>query len=387
VGITELFEKHEEKRLASVGACDEAAKNRRDKLLLESTSTKTETIVKALPLPLTWIPYFLLPRSPRATYGFMKLKTKGWTKLGEEGKEAFHTVMNFARACLTEDTTADATTVASLTRLDTVTAVAPTGELADWLGRKLLSVVQPIVPTETAKTPRPHKKTHKDSSPDSVATLDPVLENLVKIQEQQAEMLREQHELAKVEPTRREEADERAKERDRKKQDKSVDAIPEKILCNLLGFAGLSWSERHELNPIFAELKAATTKSELVAILKAFFNELAHQEASFHGFVNSKLFADITEFQFMPGLEANTAHTGASLLAFVLMDTNEMRQDEEEDKVYDNATMLTTADTRKRNTSKAVQPPTTLPDLLQLLNRYRVFAMRCGRRTATGRTT
>lgn len=55
------------------------------------------------------------------------------------------------------------------------------------------------------------------------------------------------------------------------------------------------------------------------------------------------------------------------------MDTNEMRQDEEEDKLYDNATMLTTADTRKRNTSKAVQPPTTLPDLLQLLNRYRVF--------------
>jgi hypothetical protein len=306
-------------------------------------------------------------------YSFLKLKTKGWTKLGDEGKEAFHTVMNFARACLTEDTKADATTMASLTCLDTLTAVAPTGELADWLGHKLLSVVQPLVPTGTAKTPRPDTKMTKDSSPDLVTTLDPVLENLVEIQEQQAQMLREQHELAKSEATHREEADKWAKEWDCKKQDKSVDAIPEKILCNLLGFAGLSWSEWHELNPIFAELKAATTKSKHVAILKVFFNDLAHQEALFYGFVNSKLFADMTEFQFMPGLEANTAHTGASLLAFVLMDTNEMRQDKEGDKVYDNATMLTTADTRKWNASKAVQPPTTLPDQLQLLNRYRVL--------------
>jgi hypothetical protein len=55
------------------------------------------------------------------------------------------------------------------------------------------------------------------------------------------------------------------------------------------------------------------------------------------------------------------------------MDIHEVRAAEQEAEAYDEATVHTTADTRKKKASKAVLPPTNLSEFLSMGKRYAVF--------------
>jgi hypothetical protein len=165
----------------------------------------------------------------------------------------------------------------------------------------------------------------------------------------------------------------RKQEKETEAKDTSVNAIPEILLTPLLGFSGLRWVERENLHPLFAQLHAAKTRKERYALLRAFFNKLGKAERSFTGFSNTRVFDDIINLKFAPGLTAVTAGEGVGILSFTPMDIHEMRAAEEEAEAYDEATVITTTDSRKKKVSKRVYPPMTLSDLLSMLRRYNTF--------------
>jgi hypothetical protein len=85
------------------------------------------------------------------------------------------------------------------------------------------------------------------------------------------------------------------------------------------------------------------------------------------------LFDDIINLKFAPGLMVVTAGEGVGILSFTPMDIHEMRAAEEEAKAYDEATVITTTNSRKKKVSKRVYPPTMLLDLLSMLRRNDTF--------------
>jgi hypothetical protein len=103
------------------------------------------------------------------------------------------------------------------------------------------------------------------------------------------------------------------------------------------------------------------------AIIKAFFNGLAEEEQSFIGFANTHLYEDFSAFHFSLGLTAATAGERVDVLSFTPMDIHEIQAAEEEAKIYDETNVLTPKDTHKKQASKKVQPPTSLPDLINML--------------------
>jgi hypothetical protein len=64
-----------------------------------------------------------------------------------------------------------------------------------------------------------------------------------------------------------------------------------------------------------------------------------------------------------------TTGDGVGILSFMPMDIHEMRAAEEAE-AYDEATVITMTDSRKKKVSKRVYPPTMLSDLLSMLRRY-----------------
>ncbi len=56
-------------------------------------------------------------------------------------------------------------------------------------------------------------------------------------------------------------------------------------------------------------------KKERYTILKAFFNDLAELDPSFHGFANSKVFQDMSDLNFIPGNDTAMAHHRLGILA------------------------------------------------------------------------
>jgi hypothetical protein len=289
----------------------------------------------------------------------------GWTWL-TNGKEAQTLLLNYARACLTATDTAG---VHSLTALEELQPVDLHGDLVTWVAKNMLSKLKPLNKAPRATTPTTvaaNAAILGASSPDVVMAILPLVECLATIQEQNT-VLQLNYQ------TEREEAARRAAEKAARAADKSVDAMPDVVLSNRLGFARLPWSERHHLNPVFAQMYITKNKKEQYAILKAFFNDLAELDPSFHGFVNSKVFQDMSDLNFIPGNDAAMAHHGLGILAFSIVNYKDMQYDEDEQDTLARATTVTTEDIRKSKTSKSVAPPANMDGLLHLLNHYRIF--------------
>jgi len=346
---------------ATVKACEATSNEPNEEALLAPGSTKRVSMPQVFPLPLSWIPYFLENRSQRETYRYLSRRTKEWSKT-DDGKLAATRTMTFARALLTRDTDDDSNKACIIYVSDEiVTPVAPSGQLLDWASRRVWTVVQPRAGATTvhATTPPDQRAT---TSPDGrpndtlLETMVTCMTGLVAVQKQQA--------------AKDELAAERAAEKDREAKNKP---IPDVLLAPLLGYSGLSWDQRDELHPIFTKLNSAKTRPEKIAHLKELFNGLAKEEASFTGFANMRLFTDIINMKFAPGLTAATAGQGIGLLAFTALGVHDIRAEEEEADAFDAANVITPADSRKNKASKVVQPPTTLSDLLLLGKRYVTF--------------
>jgi hypothetical protein len=124
------------------------------------------------------------------------------------------------------------------------------GDLLTWVAKNMLSKLKPLNEAPQATTPTTAAADAAilgSSSPDVVTAILPLVECLATTQEKKAALQLNYQ-------TEREEAAIRAAEKAARAVDKSVDAMPDVVLSNLLGFASLPWSEWHHLNPIFAQM-------------------------------------------------------------------------------------------------------------------------------------
>jgi hypothetical protein len=242
-------------QMATVTACDKASKQADDDALLPPGSVTKISIPQTFRLPLTWTNYFLSDRTPRETYSYFATQTKEWNK-SEDAKIAAKRAMAFARALLTKarDAPDDESPMPSLINLpeDDLTMIVPSDMLLEWASRRWLKMLQPRVTAtkganaveDKEETP-PMTQTPRNDFAEQVTD---VLGRLVAMEAQRG--------------AERELAAERAREEKHEAKDTSVNAIPQILLTPLLGFAGLTWEQREDLHPLFAQLHAAKTRKE-----------------------------------------------------------------------------------------------------------------------------
>jgi hypothetical protein len=106
---------------------------------------------------------------------------------------------------------------------------------------------------------------------------------------------------------------------------------------------------------------------------ESIFYDLAELDPSFHGFVNSKVFQDMSELNFIPENDAATAHHRLGILAFSIVNYKDMQHDEDKQDTLARATTVTTEEIHKSKTSKSIVPPANMDGLLHLLNCYQIF--------------
>ncbi len=360
VMTAELFASCEEQPATTTKACTAAIKEGNNELL--PPNGQKLSVPRLLPIPISWLPDFIEPQTISDTYSYLIQKTKKWKST--EGKAAAKLVREYARGLRTGETIqldkGDPPTTVSILLMANETSVTPDGQLLDWAGRHLLSMVQPRVATTPPKEGTPPTNANGDDGLRNVAAaVLTAIQTMTAVQQSNA---------AEAELTR----ETRVEQERVKKRDPCADDIPEPLLLPLLGYSGLSWEGRNHLNPIFAKLHKAGTKREKYALLKAFFSALAAKDAVFHGFVNYRVFDDIINHRFAPGLKADTAGSGVGLLAFVPLTAHEIQDNEAEEAIYDEATVITTSDSRKKQAVRVVSPPQSLPELFLLLMRFQV---------------
>jgi hypothetical protein len=184
------------------------------------SSTKRETPM-VLPMPITWIAYFLVQQTQRETYHYIKQKTKESTKTSNKGKASATLALTIAQAILTskdgsDDEESEPGSILCLNVADTI-VMDPSGQLLEWATKHMHKMV---LPREAAKD-LPKTPPAMTESQAVTAQMAKVLDTLVTIQQQQ---MAEWELAAEV-----------AHKRDAKAEDKSVNAIPKVILTNLLG--------------------------------------------------------------------------------------------------------------------------------------------------------
>jgi hypothetical protein len=162
---------------------------------------------------------------------------------------------------------------------------------------------------------------------------------------------------------------------DRERTAPATKQVPDTLLCNLLGLSGLTWDERDLLAPIWQQLYQQPDKAAKDIIIRTFFQGLGAQCPAFRHFRNSLLFEHITAHKFEPGAAYETCHHGISLLAVSLRSFADQERERHDDECFDQATTRTPDAVRKHTTKTPPPLPTSIGELLQLLERLVVLTV------------
>jgi hypothetical protein len=151
--------------------------------------------------------------------------------------------------------------------------------------------------------------------------------------------------------------------------------LPDTLLCNLLGLSGLSWEERDLLAPVWQQLYQQPDKASKEVALRTFFQDLGTQCPAFRHFRNSLLFEHIVAHKFEPGAAYDTCHHGLSILAVSLWSFADQERERQDDEYFAQATNRTPEAVRKHSTKTPPPLPTSIGELLQLLDRLIVLTV------------
>lgn len=153
--------------------------------------------------------------------------------------------MDYARALLTKNM--DNNTSIIYLKEENWRIVDPSGQLLDWASQCLWTVVKPqndVAPNTKDDAEKPEPMTDQPEAqtpPPGTSKVTPKLNETVTMM---AECLQSLITLTKQQAAEKEAAAERAKEKERAANDKSVNTITDSLLTPLLGFSGLAWDER-----------------------------------------------------------------------------------------------------------------------------------------------
>jgi hypothetical protein len=357
-----IFEHLQEVKIATIKDCEASGA---PDLVKVSSGARRFDVSLLLPIPPHWLPAFVVPLKPKEVYNWMRMKTKLW-KMGP-AKQVAEQTMTWCRSLRSLDKQRiykdEPRLTCSRLTLPTFGTINPNRQVKEWAARHLLpftrSPFQETIPPPPEAPPAAPPAADAPLTPRGVHFVDP-----------QALVLAQLTQILSNQEARHQLEDERRRETESAVLNPTTASLPEATLCNLLGFAGLSWENREELNPIFSKIAATKGKPHKYAILRAFFKELADEDPSFTGFSNTRLLDSIINHNLAPGLQANTAHHGLSPLAFVLQTAHDIKAAEEEDEIFADTTFVTMEVARQRKKTKAPPLPITLPDLLNLLRRW-----------------
>ena len=302
-----------------------------------------------LPLPLTWVPYFLKkPRTNKEAQAYMTKVIAKWKDKDDDTKEGAMGVRGWFRAACTRDTNDE-----SFSCVDISTRAIPRDiESLKWTTAQLQTFL-----------PRP-KTTRQQTNP--AVTFAPEVGN-----EQSTAANRRQEEMLNRLISISETVVNKSMGTDR--QSEMPKKLSEVEMCRLLGYCGLNWNERHLLPKIWTDLKKETDRASREAVLSAFIEDLARSEPSLLHFSNQALFDDIINHRFTPGDTYETCHKGFSPLAFLPRTHSEIHAEAIEMDYYSEATVKTVGDVRKHRSKGPPPIPSNDAELIRLNNRDVVF--------------
>jgi hypothetical protein len=337
--------------------CNAAKQDEWTTFLEASRNAPRITVPLLLPLPHLWLKFFVLQsRHPLEAWSFLKQETENWEgPATSELKKAKKIVRDWSRATATgqpvpqEDASEDEPTPLRSEMELEFESVTYENEAEDWLEEHLAKLFPTSAPTSATTNSAATGDIHQ-----YIRTSARAIERLSHITTSQEER---QTEIV-------------AGQRARAEQSTTSKQISDIRLAQLLGQAGLSWSEHQKLPTWFSRIHEQPDKQSKKLVVKEMFSVLAMRDRYFRNFENVKLFSDIIEHNFTPGLTANDAHHGMSILAFTTKSANTVKAERDEEEYYGAANTLTPDHVRKHRKGKMVPLATTLDELLRQMTRY-----------------
>jgi hypothetical protein len=298
-----------------------------------------------LPLPLTWVPYFLEKRrTNNEAYVHMSEHMDMW-----EGSKAMGAMVRgwFRAACTRHPSSPD------YSILDIGTRTVPRdAETVPWT----LAHLQAVVPRPIKPAPRPQNdETPALNDGNEMGTTDNST-GAARTAELYNRILALSNNVL-------------ANKIDRDRPSETAKTLSEVELCRLLGFCGLGWQERHLLPPIWADLKKQPDRASRETVLSAFFDDLAKEEPSLRHFNNQALFEDIINHRFTPGDSYETCHKGFSPLAFLPKTHAMVHEEALAEDYYNEANVKTVAEVHKHQMKGPPPIPNNDAELLRLNTR------------------
>jgi hypothetical protein len=305
-----------------------------------SPKTPEAVVPFCLPLPLSWVLYFLVkPRSTREAYYYMKKKLAKWTTGSIDLQATCSEVMTWFRAACTIDPDNQGFSIMDADTLP----VARDNESIHWT----MAHLQLIVPRPLPRTTTPPIAGRPATAPPPVRDgPGPTAAMYERIMALSSSIL-----TAQVE---------------RERPTETAKKLSEVEICRILGFCGLGWSERHLMPTIWADLKKQPDRPSREAVLAAFFAKLAEKDPSLRYFSNQALADDIINHRFTPGDVYETCHKGLSPLAFLPRTFADIHEDQVAEDHYNEATVKTVMDVRKHRTKGPPHIPMNDAELLRL---------------------
>lgn len=291
------------------------------------------------PLPRAWWDFFLNGnRTPGEAYRWITYATKSWTS--SAGQTAANLARQWAQAACTQTSPEiHASCVAIRVRTPSMDE-----EIISWAIRRLATYL-PALP-QAAPPPIP-----REAPPDTRTEL---CHQTALLAQHVLQSVTERNDRERTAPTKQ---------------------VPETLLCNLLGLSGLTWDERNLLAPIWQQLYQQPDKAAKEVVIRTFFQGLGAQCPAFRHFRNSLLFEHITSHKFEPGAAYETCHHGISLLAVSLRSFADQERERHDDECFEQATNRTPDAVRKHTTKTPPPLPTSIGELLQLLERLIVLTV------------
>lgn len=158
----------------------------------------------------------------------------------------------------------------------------------------------------------------------------------------------------------------RAREQQAGPKAKELDEV---MLCNILGWAHLTWEDKDMLPSVWTEMAQKASKELKRQVLRNFFSK----DPRFAGFENRLLWDHLIAGTLAPGITSTTWHHGTSLLALLQRSLIEQQQEAQAQAILDGASVLTTADMAKLASAEAPPLPTTYADFVELLEDTAAF--------------
>jgi hypothetical protein len=301
-----------------------------------SNKGSTITLHKLFPIPQSWWPFFLPgSKTPGNALEFVASITRQWTS--DAGKEAAAKARLWARSACTADTRhTDTSALAIRINVDEGDT-----ETIRWATQHLQSYLP--APGLTNPTPTTNTTPNYGSA-----------DAMVLMAQQSMQMAQSliDRDMDRSDPSRR-----------------APKQLPDDIVCHLLGLCGLTWTNRDQLPKIWQSLHQQADQKGRDVVLRRFFQQLGEHCPDLEHFHSSQLFEHIVQHKFIPGDSYDTCHHGLSILAVSLRSFTVQEHEQREDEYFREASNKTQDSIRKHKTKGPPALPTSIGELLLLLDR------------------